>query len=145
MDTLEPFTWVWYSFTRIYLISDLLRFIMTINFELDVVANFSFWIYIGVVTINDTKAVGDDFILTKSNWHLFFLKLPTPRHLSWLSIMGCFKLQNLSKISVSTLFYLNTIEHLFHFVEQLDQLEVCLPYSRLLTGIPMLLVFQNLR
>ena len=136
-----------YRFTRI-LISDLLRFIMTINFELDVVAKFSFWIYIGVVTINDTKAVGDDFILTKSNWHLFFLKLPTPRHLSWLSIMGCFKLQNLSKISkisVSTLFYLNTIEHLFHFVEQLDQLEVCLPYSRLLTGIPMLLVFQNLR
>jgi len=33
------------------------------------------------------------------------------------------------------LFYLNTIEHLFLFVEQLDQLEVCLPYSRLLAGI----------
>ena len=31
------------------------------------------------------------------------------------------------------------------FVEQLDQLEVCLPYSRLLTGIPILAVFQNLR
>ena len=30
-------------------------------------------------------------------------------------------------------------------VEQLDQLEVCLPYSRLLTGIPILAVFQNLR
>ena len=29
-------------------------------------------------------------------------------------------------------------------VEQLDQLEVCLPYSRLLTGIPILEVFQNL-
>ena len=43
------------------------------------------------------------------------------------------------------MFYLNTIEHLFLFVEQLDQLEVCLPYSRLLNGIPILLVFQNLR
>jgi len=31
------------------------------------------------------------------------------------------------------------------FVEQLDQLEVCLPYSRLLAGIPILGVFQNLR
>ena len=41
------------------------------------------------------------------------------------------------------MFYLNTIEQLFLFVEQLDQLEVCLPYSRLLTGI--LAVFQNLR
>ena len=44
------------------------------------------------------------------------------------------------------MFYFNIIEHLFLFVEQLDQLEVCLPYSRLLTGIPILLiVFQNLR
>ena len=43
------------------------------------------------------------------------------------------------------LFYLNTIEQLFLFVEQLDQLEVCLPESRLLTGIPILAVFQNLR
>ena len=40
--------------------------------------------------------------------------------------------------------YLNTIEQLFLFIEQLDQLEVCLPYSRLLTGIPILAVFQNL-
>ena len=31
------------------------------------------------------------------------------------------------------------------FVEQLDQLEVCLPFSRLLTGIPILAVFQNSR
>ena len=31
------------------------------------------------------------------------------------------------------------------FVVQLDQLEVCLPNSRLLTGIPKLAVFQNLR
>ena len=38
------------------------------------------------------------------------------------------------------MFYLNTI----FFVEQLDQLEVCLPYSRLLTGIQILAVFQNL-
>ena len=30
-------------------------------------------------------------------------------------------------------------------VEQLGQLEVCLPYSRLLAGIPILSVFQNLR
>ena len=43
------------------------------------------------------------------------------------------------------MFYLNTIEQLFLFGEQLDQLEVCLPYSRLLTGIQILLVFQNLR
>ena len=34
------------------------------------------------------------------------------------------------------MFYLNTIEQLFLFVEQLDQLEVCLPYSRLQTRIP---------
>ena len=43
------------------------------------------------------------------------------------------------------MFYLNTIEQLFLFVEQLYQLEVCLPYCRLLTGIPILAVFQNLR
>ena len=43
------------------------------------------------------------------------------------------------------MFYLNTIEQLFLFVEQVDQLEVCLPDSRLLTGIPILAVFQNLR
>ena len=43
------------------------------------------------------------------------------------------------------MFYLNTIEQLFLFVEQLDQLEVCLPYNRLLGGIPTLAVFQNLR
>ena len=43
------------------------------------------------------------------------------------------------------MFYLNTIEKVFLFVEQLDQLEVCLPHSRLLTGIPILVVFQNLR
>ena len=43
------------------------------------------------------------------------------------------------------MFYLNTIEQLFLFVEQLDQLKVCLPYSRLLAGIQILAVFQNLR
>ena len=43
------------------------------------------------------------------------------------------------------MFYLNTIEQLFLLVEQLGQLEVCLPYSRLLTGIVILAVFQNLR
>ena len=43
------------------------------------------------------------------------------------------------------MFYLNTIEQLFLFVEQLFQLEVRLPYSRLLAGIPILAVFQNLR
>ena len=42
------------------------------------------------------------------------------------------------------MFYLNTIEQLFLFVEQLDQLEVCLPYSRLLAGIPVMAVFQNI-
>ena len=34
---------------------------------------------------------------------------------------------------------------MFLFSEQLNQFEVCLPYSRLLTGIPILAVFQNLR
>ena len=43
------------------------------------------------------------------------------------------------------MFYLNANEQLFLFVEQVDQFEVCQPYSRLLTGIPMLAVFQNLR
>ena len=43
------------------------------------------------------------------------------------------------------MFYLNAIEQLFLFVEQLDQLEVCLHYSRLLTGIPILALFQKLR
>ena len=43
------------------------------------------------------------------------------------------------------MFYLNTIDQLFLFVEQLDQLEVCLPNSRLLAGISTLAVFQNLR
>ena len=43
------------------------------------------------------------------------------------------------------MFYLNTIEQLFLFVEQVDQLEDCLPYSRLLPGILILVVFQNLR
>ena len=43
------------------------------------------------------------------------------------------------------MFYMNTIEQLFLFDEQLDQLEVCLPYSRILTGIQLLAVFQNLR
>ena len=43
------------------------------------------------------------------------------------------------------MFYLNTIEQLILFVEQLDQLEICLPFSRLLTGIPILAVLQNLR
>ena len=43
------------------------------------------------------------------------------------------------------MFYLNTIEQSFRFIEQLDQLEVCLPFSRLLTGIPILAVLKNLR
>ena len=43
------------------------------------------------------------------------------------------------------MFYLNTIEQFFLFVEQLDLFEVCPPYSRLLTRIAMLAVFQNLR
>ena len=41
--------------------------------------------------------------------------------------------------------FFNTIEQLFLFLEQLDQLKVCLPWSRLLTGISILVVFQNLR
>ena len=43
------------------------------------------------------------------------------------------------------MFYLNTIEQVFLLVEQLDQIVVCLTNSRLLTGIPILAVFQNLR
>ena len=54
----------------------------------------------------------------------------------FLSILLKFQLEML---------YLNAIEQLFLFVEQLDQLEVCLPYSGLLTGIPKLAVFQILR
>ena len=34
---------------------------------------------------------------------------------------------------------------MFLLVEQLDQLEVCLPYSRLLAGIPILVAFKYLR
>ena len=34
-------------------------------------------------------------------------------------------------------------EHHQAVVEQLDQLEVCLPYSRLQAGIPILAVFQG--
>ena len=43
------------------------------------------------------------------------------------------------------MFYSNTIELLLQFAEQEDQLEVCPHFSRLLTGIPMLPVFKNLR
>ena len=43
------------------------------------------------------------------------------------------------------MFYLKTIEQLLLFIDQLDQLEVCLPNIRHLTGIPKLAVFQNLR
>ena len=43
------------------------------------------------------------------------------------------------------MFYYHTIEQLFLSVEQLDQLEVCPPCYRLLAGIPILAVFQNLR
>ena len=52
-----------------------------------------------------------------------------------------------SELNASDLvmFYLNTIEQLFLFVEQLDQLEVCLPFSRLLAGLSILAVFQNLK
>ena len=43
------------------------------------------------------------------------------------------------------MFYLNTIKQMFLLVEHLDQFGVCLPYSRLLAGIPILAVFQNFR
>ena len=49
------------------------------------------------------------------------------------------------KIYLLEMFYLNTIEQLFLLVEQWDQLEVCLPSSRLLAGILILAVFQNIR
>ena len=54
----------------------------------------------------------------------------------------------LSMWDMLEMFYLNIPSIcwlLFLFVEQLDQFEVCLPYSRLLTGIPMLAALQNLR
>ena len=43
------------------------------------------------------------------------------------------------------MFYLNTIEQVLLFVEQLDQLEVCLSYSGLLAGKIILAAFKNLR
>ena len=53
--------------------------------------------------------------------------------ISWFKMEGP---KDLHKKGEIEMFYLNTI----------DQLEVCLPYSRLLTGIiPTLAVFQNLR
>ena len=42
------------------------------------------------------------------------------------------------------MFYLNTIEQMFKFVELKGQLEVCLPCIRRLTRVPMLAVFQTL-
>ena len=54
-------------------------------------------------------------------------------------------LRQKQKGSKDVLFEYHQIKQLFLFVEQRDQLEVWLPYSRLLTGIPILAVFQNLR
>ena len=51
---------------------------------------------------------------------------------------------NMNKLFIEML-HLNTIEQLLLYVEQLYQLKICLPYSRLLTWIPILAVFQNLR
>ena len=76
---------------------------------------------------NDSKAV-----LFIVGWH-------------WLYISSCFFCTRFRSRIYIEMFYLNNIEQLFLFVEQLDHLEVCLPYSRLLTGIPILVVFQNLR
>ena len=70
----------------------------------------------------------------------FPLVILIPKYVTSLIIIDFFKLS--AKLEM---FYLNTIEQLFLFVEQLDQLEVCLPYSRLPAGIPILVVFQNLR
>ena len=60
------------------------------------------------------------------------------------SSLDCIYISQNSEFDIE-MFYLNTIEQLFHLVEQLDQLEVCLPYSRLIAGIPILAEFQNLR
>ena len=65
-------------------------------------------------------------------WHVF-------------NIMYYSRLQTYFLLHNIEMFYLNTIVQLFLFVEQLDQLEVCLSYSRLLAGIQILAVFQNLR
>ena len=48
----------------------------------------------------------------------------------------------IAKQELLEMFYLNTIEQLFLFVVQLVHLEVCLPFSTLLSGIPKLAVFQ---
>ena len=48
-------------------------------------------------------------------------------------------------VSYIEMFYLNTIEKLFIIVEQLNQLEVCQTYHRLLNGILIRAVSQNLR
>ena len=62
------------------------------------------------------------------------LLLATP-----LLCLAFFRCDSLSDVDVEV-FYLNTIEQLFQFVEQLDQLEVRLTSGRLLNGIPMLAV-----
>ena len=70
----------------------------------------------------------------------------TPSHLlgQLPNINSLFFLKASLKLQLE-MFYLNTIDQLFLFVVQLDQLEVFLPYRRLLAGIPTLAVFQNLR
>ena len=67
----------------------------------------------------------------------------TYKQLSWININIIMPIWYLP-VYVE-MFYLNTIEQLFLSVEQLDQLEVCLPYSRLLAGISILVAFKNLR
>ena len=48
------------------------------------------------------------------------------------------QMQSIFLLLVVEMFYLNTIEQLYLFAEPKDQLEVGLPYSRLLAGIPIL-------
>ena len=68
--------------------------------------------------------------------------LPYSRLLTVIPTLAvCQKRWNSNKTSLQV-FHLNTIKQLFLYVEPLDQLEVCLPYSRLLTRIPILTVFQ---
>ena len=54
-----------------------------------------------VGTINDTKAVGDDFILTKSNWHLYLP--PTDRPLAKSIYL------HLSTFNIQTVYWINEI------------------------------------
>ena len=55
---------------------------------------------------------------------------------TWVILDPIMIFLTLSKEYIIEMFYLNIIEKLFLYVEQLDQLGVGLPFIRLLTGVP---------